>query len=274
MVSHELAQALDRDELTVSFQPKLDLESGDCRHAEALVRWSHPTLGTVSPAEFVPLAEHSGLMDQLTRQVLGKTVRQLAAWNRDGLRIKVSINVSAVDLLGGDLAGDLDRILHSHGVDAAQICLEITETAVMGHDAATQPVLEALDAIGVELAIDDFGTGYSSLAQLKRLPVAELTIDRAFLSGVPEDAEDTIIVRSVIELAHNMNLRVVAEGVETAACCRWLAATGCEMAQGYAIGRPMPAAEFATWVREFDPTRLFPTGETDSDVQISNSAIV
>ncbi len=264
-ISHELAQALENRALEVWYQPKLGLSDRDCRYAEALVRWQHPGLGRISPAEFVPIAEQSGLTEALTRLVVHKTIEQIAAWNAAGKRIKVSINISALDLLDDSLAGALDSLLARTGVDPNQICLEITETAVMNQGAATQSVLEALQRTGVELSIDDFGTGYSSLAQLRRMPVSELKIDRAFVGELPDNREDMVIVRSVIELAHNMNLRVVAEGVESAECCRWLAAAGCEMAQGFAIGRPMTAEDFAVWGATFDPATLFDEKEPDRD---------
>jgi diguanylate cyclase (GGDEF)-like protein len=238
----ELRAALDRDELRLFLQPKIALASGRMVGAEALVRWQHPTRGLVPPIDFIPFAEQTGFVRQLTLWMFEATA---AVWPRlAALGIqRVSVNLSTRDLLDAELPAKLDTILARHGMAATAFCLEITESAIMDEPQRAEATLNALSAAGFKLSIDDFGTGYSSLAYLKKLPVDELKIDKSFVMAMENDAEDAKIVRSTIDLAHNLGLSVVAEGVESAAIMAQLRALDCDEAQGYHMSRPVPVAE-------------------------------
>ena len=244
----ELRHAVEKDQLELHYQPVLDLRSGGVSHAEALVRWRHPQHGRMPPDEFIPLAEQSGSISLISRWVLGRAVADAARWSREGRGLGVAVNLSALDLRDDDLPGFVERLLREAGLPPLRLGLEITESAVMKDVGRARGLLAQLAAQGVRLAIDDYGTGYSSLAQLKRLPVQDLKIDRSFLSHLDEDGEDLVIVRSTIELGHNMGLGVVAEGVETAASLETLRQLGCDLAQGYHVSRPLPADEFLAWL--------------------------
>jgi diguanylate cyclase (GGDEF)-like protein len=247
-LAKELQLALEQDALDVYYQPKLDLTTGRIGQAEALLRWRHPRLGFVSPAEFVPIAERSGLMRPLTVAVLRKVVKDLAAWTARGLDLVVSANVSTIDLVDPHFPERLTRLIAEHRVPASRLTLEVTESALMSDPAGAGAVLERLRAAGFKLSIDDFGTGYSSLAQLKHMPVSELKIDKSFVLGLPDNADDAVIVRSTIELGHSLGLSVVAEGVEHERCMEFLRAAGCDLAQGYGISRPLPREDLLAFL--------------------------
>jgi EAL domain-containing protein (putative c-di-GMP-specific phosphodiesterase class I) len=238
-----LRLALERDELLLHYQPKADLRSGDIRGVEALVRWQHPEHGLLGPGEFIPLAERTGLIHPLTRSVLDGALDQAARWRRAGSPLSVAVNVSTRCLLDLAFPDQIAGQLAGWEVPPHLLVLEITESAVMADPARALEVLRGLHALGVAIAIDDFGTGYSSMAYLKELPVDELKIDRPFVSQMAASSRDAVIVRSTIDLGHNLGLRVVAEGVETRQAWEALAALGCDLAQGYYLGRPMPAAD-------------------------------
>jgi diguanylate cyclase (GGDEF)-like protein len=244
----ELRRAVEQDELLLHYQPKVSLADGRVHRAEALVRWLHPERGMVPPGDFIPFAEQTGYIRQISRWVIGEGIRQAAQWHRQGLDIAVSINVAARDLMSSDLLAYVSDMLDRHGVPASQVCLEITESGVMEDPARALDTLARLHTKGLRLSIDDFGTGYSSLAYLKKLPVKELKIDRSFVMHLVDDADDAAIVRSTIELGHNMGLEVVAEGVEGQAEVDLLAQLGCDEAQGYFFSRPLPAAAFEEWL--------------------------
>jgi EAL domain-containing protein (putative c-di-GMP-specific phosphodiesterase class I) len=218
---------------------------------EALVRWLHPQRGLVPPMQFIPFAEQTGFIRQITVWMLETGVQALQRWQEAGLAMKLSINLSTRDLLDPDLTDRVRRLLDRHRVSAARLCLEITESAIMDDPARALQTLQRLHELGVRLSIDDFGTGYSSLAYLKRLPVDELKIDRSFVTNMERDLHDARIVQSTIGLAHNLGLSVVAEGVETDKAWALLARLGCDEGQGYGIGRPMPSDEFLGWVRRW-----------------------
>lgn len=246
----ELRQAIEQDHLAIFYQPKLDLHAAKSMYVEALVRWRHPQRGFVTPDRFIPFAEQTGYIKAITAWVLNAAFRQCAVWRLAGLPMEVSINISARDLQNPDFTRDVVRLLESHAVDPRWICLEITESAVMEDPLRALDTLERLHAMGFRLSIDDFGTGYSSLAYLKKLPVDELKIDKSFVKGLVVDADDAAIVRATIDLAHNMGLKVSAEGVEEAAILDKLRSLGCDMAQGYHISRPLAAAELDAWMSE------------------------
>lgn len=242
----ELRRAVERDELRLYLQPKVSLNDGQTRAAEALVRWQHPERGLVPPVQFIPFAEQTGYVRQLTLWVFEEAARLLAQGLSQPLRL--SVNLSTRDLLDLELCSRLDTILARYGVQAESFCLEITESAIMDDPQRAEAMLNRLSDRGFKLSIDDFGTGYSSLAYLKRLPVDELKIDKSFVMGMESDPDDAIIVRSTIDLAHNLGLSVVAEGVESGAIQSRLQALGCDEAQGYHISRPIAAADFNAWL--------------------------
>jgi len=245
----ELRHAVETHELVLHYQPKVHLADPRELHVEALVRWQHPVRGLVAPSEFIPFAEQTGFIRQITQAVMARAVAQCVQWRREGLRIHVSINISARDLLDPELADRFANLAADHGCHPSWIALDITECANLDDPGHALRNLERLHALGCRISIDDYGTGYSSLAYLKRLPVNELKIDRSFVMGMVSDASDAVIVRSTVDLAHNMGLTVVAEGVEDEATLRKLRELGCDMAQGYHLSRPLPPDDVARWMR-------------------------
>jgi len=246
----ELRRALERQELRLYLQPKIAMASGRLVGAEALLRWEHPQRGLVPPMSFIPFAEQTGFVRQLTLWVFEEAARQWPMCQSLGLQ-RVSINLSTRDLMDTDLPAKLDAVLQRHRVSASAFCLEITESAIMDEPQRAEATLNALNAAGFKLSIDDFGTGYSSLAYLKRLPVDELKIDKSFVLAMERDVDDAKIVRSTIDLAHNLGLSVVAEGVENAAVWQQLQSLDCDEGQGFHMGRPMPAAELRAFAQRW-----------------------
>jgi diguanylate cyclase (GGDEF)-like protein len=246
----DLRQAARNGELSLHYQPKLDIRNGRVTQAEALLRWQHPQFGSVSPAEFILLAERTGSIQILTNWVIEDALRQLAEWAQRGLILQVSVNISADDLLGNDLADRVAALLKLYRVPAEQLIFEITESAIMREPEQSLKVLNRLRDFGISLSVDDFGTGYSSLAHLKRLPVQELKIDQSFVRDLDETSEDAVIVRSTIEMSHNLGLKVVAEGVEYEHSLRLLERWHCDTAQGYLISRPLNAIAFEAWISQ------------------------
>jgi diguanylate cyclase (GGDEF)-like protein len=243
----ELRHAVDHDELRLYLQPKLALGNARVVGAEALVRWQHPRRGLIPPMEFIPFAEQTGFIRVLTLWVFEQTAQLWKRLHDSGQTLTISINLSTRDLLDPELPQKFDALLVRHSVPAEAFCLEITESAIMDDPQRAQGTLDKLSALGFRLSIDDFGTGYSSLAYLKRLPVDELKIDKSFVLNMEKDLDDARIVRSTIDLAHGLGLTVVAEGVENAQVWELLRELACDEAQGFHMGRPMPAAEFARW---------------------------
>jgi EAL domain-containing protein (putative c-di-GMP-specific phosphodiesterase class I) len=230
-------------------QPKVDVASGELVGAEALVRWQHPTRGLVPPMEFIPFAEQTGYVRQLTLWVFEEAARQQAALVALGVR-RVSVNLSTRDLMDLELPDKLEAILLRQGARAEGFCLEITESAIMDDPQRAEATLNRLYHRGYKLSIDDFGTGYSSLAYLRRLPVQELKIDKSFVMAMEREEGDAKIVRSTIDLAHNLGLSVVAEGVENAAILAQLGTLGCDEAQGYFLSKPVPLAQLQAWAEK------------------------
>jgi diguanylate cyclase (GGDEF)-like protein len=250
----ELRQAIDDGDLEVHFQPKADLSSGMIVGVEALVRWRHRTYGLLSPDVFVPLAEHVGLIRPLTLMVLHAAVVEQHRLHDRGFRIGVAVNVSVRSVLDVQLPDQVDAVLQVHGMEASHLTLEITESSVMADPGRTIGILGRLQRLGVSISVDDFGTGYSSLSYLKRLPVSEIKIDRTFVAGLLDNDSDAAIVRSTIELAHNLGLRVVAEGVEDRLTWLRLTALGCDQAQGYFVSAPLAADALAVWMERTNLT--------------------
>ena len=245
---NDFGAALERtDQLRLVFQPRIDLTSGACVGAEALLRWSHPELGEVSPGEFIPIIEQTSLTRATTAKVLDMGLKQLGAWCAAGLNLQLSINVSAANLNESDFAQQVQLYLLKHRVRPAMLELEVTESAVMDNAAQAVEQLSMLAQAGVRLAIDDFGTGYSSLAYLQRLPVHVVKIDQSFIRELLSGEREQTLVRSMISLSHDLGYRVVAEGVEAAAVSERLAELACDEAQGYFFARPMELAHFDGW---------------------------
>ena len=249
----ELRRAIENNEFRLQMQPKISLGTGDVIGAEALIRWIHPDRGMVFPDDFIPFAEKSGFIRIMTLWVLEQSAAVCNQLNACGLHLKISVNLSPRDLLDQDLPNKFGAILQRHHVTPQSFCLEITESAIMDDPVRALHTLERLHAMDVELSIDDFGTGYSSLAYLKRLPVDELKIDKSFVMNMEHDTDDAQIVRSTIDLGHNMGLRVVAEGIESVESWRLLEAMGCDQGQGYLISKPMPAEQLADWIARWVP---------------------
>jgi EAL domain-containing protein (putative c-di-GMP-specific phosphodiesterase class I) len=235
-----LAAALARDDLLLHYEPCMDLRTRRIVGVEALARWQHERRGLIEPAMFIPLAEESGLIDRLTELVFAKAIAQVAAWHADGLALRCSVNFSACSVGNLALIDRACELCRAHDVDPASLVVELTETAATSDFEPLRATLERLRACGFETAIDDFGTGFSSLARLHQLPFTEIKLDRSFVAGMPHSRECRVIVKSTIDMAHDLGLRVVAEGVENAALLEAVVLQGCDLAQGYGIARPLP----------------------------------
>ena len=244
LIEAGLRSAIHRNELSLVFQPKIDLATRRIFGAEALLRWKHPKLGMISPARFVPVAEEAGLVGQIGEWVLHTACRQIRQWQDAGHALQVAVNVSARQFQDYDVAELVKDIMRDTGVMASNLEIELTESAVMNDAEASIVTLERLAALGVQIAIDDFGTGYSSLSYLKRLPLDVLKIDQSFVRDISSDPNDAAIVRAIITLARSLGIKVIAEGVENEAQLAFLNAYGCHYAQGYLFGRPLTAPQF------------------------------
>jgi diguanylate cyclase (GGDEF)-like protein len=247
-LQQDLRQAIERGELELHYQPKVDTAHGQVHGLEALLRWRHPQRGMISPAVFVPLAERFGLIGAIGLWVIDEACAQLARWHASGLHCRVAINLSPYQLRQPDLPARIRSALERHGIHPAQLVCEITETAMMENLQAERSVMDRIAALGVRLSIDDFGTGYSSLAHLRSIPARQLKIDRSFVTDLAENADARAVLDAVVRLAHALRMEVVAEGVETPAQREALVRLGCDLLQGYAIARPMPAAEVPRWL--------------------------
>jgi diguanylate cyclase len=244
----DLRRAIAAGELILHYQPKVSTDTGVMNSVEALVRWQHPTLGLVQPDGFIPQAESTAVIHALTTEVLRLALSQVRTWAGAGRSIPVAVNISARCLLDPRFPAHVRELLDAHDVAPYLLCLELTETAVMTDYDLALVVLQALDTMGVSLSIDDFGTGYSSMSYLKTLPVKELKIDRSFVMAMANDPDSAVIVRSTIDLAHDLGMTVVAEGVEDRITRNDLAGMGCDLVQGYEICRPVPAGELELWM--------------------------
>jgi diguanylate cyclase (GGDEF)-like protein/PAS domain S-box-containing protein len=245
-----LGRAIRENQLLLHFQPKIQLSSNRVYGFEALLRWNHPELGFIPPADFIPIAEHSNLIYPMTLWVLENGIRHCKHWLDQGFEISMAMNLSARNLLDDRIALDLKRLLRQYELPGHLVELEITESTIMADPSRAEAALARIHRLGVKLSVDDFGTGYSSLAYLKRLPVQTLKIDSSFVRSMLDDEQDEIIVNSTIHLAHNLGLKVVAEGVESPAVYQKLVDLGCDQAQGFYMGKPLPAPEAELWLRE------------------------
>jgi len=241
-IEHKIRQALTRNEFTVYFQPQLDLVSGQVVGSEALCRWIHPEMGMVSPGEFIPIAEASGLILPIGEFVLRTACRQTKVWEESGLSsLRIAVNISAHQFQKPNLVQTVAEILCETGLNPKRLELELTESAVMKNPESAIATLRELKAMGLQISIDDFGTGYSSLSYLKRFPLDILKIDQSFMRDATKDPNDAAIVKAIITLAHSLNLLVIAEGVETEEQLRFLRQLGCDEMQGFLFSRPLPA---------------------------------
>jgi len=252
----DLKRAVERDELILHYQPKINMQSLQVGSVEALVRWIHPQHGFMPPDEFIGLAESSGNIGLLTQWVLEAVVRQLSVWRAEGIELKAAVNLSALDLQDESLSTRLYNLLDKYDVPANRLILEVTESAMMRDAERALAVLAKLRSEGLTISIDDFGTGYSSLAKLKDLPIDELKIDRAFVTDIERGTTKAMIIKAIIDLGHSMNLTVISEGVETQAEWDLLSELGNDVVQGYLISRPLTATDFSTWWHQRYPANF------------------
>jgi diguanylate cyclase (GGDEF)-like protein len=249
ILSNDLRNAVQAGQLSVNYQPKINIRTGAVIGTEALIRWKHPTLGFVGPDRFIPIAEQTGLMRPLTEFVLDTALQDLRRLSDQGYTTSMAINLSAVSLQDPELESLLLNAAGKWGAQPSQVVLEITETAVMDKTVHAMEVLQSLDKLGFKISMDDFGTGYSSLVNLRRLPIQELKVDRTFVMNMLTNEEDATIVRTIIDLGHSLGKKVVAEGVESETVLQALAELGCDIAQGYHISRPVPFETLANWLK-------------------------
>ncbi|RUM39085.1 MAG: GGDEF-domain containing protein [Desulfobulbus sp.] len=243
----ELRQALQRDELVLYYQPQIDLKTRTVKQAEALIRWEHPVHGLLPPNEFIKLAERTGLIKDLTNWVLDESISQILKWEQQDFPMTLAVNISPSCLLNTDLPEIIIGSLGSHNLGRSMLTIEITETSIIQDPELASEVLNRLKKLGADISIDDFGTGYSSLALLKKLPVSEMKIDKSFVMDMLNNDDDETIVKSIIDLAHNLGLSVVAEGVESLVIAQRLQQLNCDTLQGYYFSKPLPAKEFKAW---------------------------
>lgn len=248
----DLKQAIQHDQLLLYIQPKIDITTRRAVGGEALIRWVHPEKGMIFPDQFIPFAEQTGVISDITNWMLLRACQVLADFQKQGLRLSLAVNLSTRDLNNMQLPAQIAHLLSSHGLEAKALKLEITEGSLMQDPERAELVVKKLAAMGLHLAIDDFGTGYSSLAYLRQLPVQELKIDRSFVMFMDKNSGDASIVKSTIDLAHNLGLMVVAEGIENEYVLNQLARLGCNEGQGYFIGKPMPEKDFSIWLQRWE----------------------
>jgi diguanylate cyclase (GGDEF)-like protein len=264
----DLRRAVAEHELVLHYQPQVELEGGQPVAVEGLVRWCHPQRGLLGPLEFIEVAERTGVIKDLTQQVLDIGLRDLRAWREDGRDLSLSLNVSVRSLLDRRFPEEVEKLLAQHGIDGESLTLELTESSLMVDPDLAKETMHRLAELGVSVAIDDFGTGYSSLAYLTDLPIGELKIDKSFVRAMSSDNRNAIVVRSTIELAHNLGLRTVAEGIEDVPTYDCLRTLGCELAQGFYMSKPLPADSLLLWWDLHTGQPAVPDSAEDADVII------
>jgi diguanylate cyclase (GGDEF)-like protein len=246
----EMRGGIERNEFELYYQPKRHLRSGLMTRAEVLMRWNHPTRGLLIPVSFIPIAERTGLIKMMTDWILDRALQQCREWQDAGAPVHIAVNVSAKSLLEETLPSKVLSLLEKWNVDPRFLKIEITESSIMADPAHALAIMSMLQSMGVRLSVDDFGTGYSSLTHLRQLPIDEIKIDKSFVMGMLTSDADAAIVRTVIDLAHNLGKQVCAEGVENPETLQRLEEMGCDLAQGYYISRPVPAAALMTWLTD------------------------
>jgi EAL domain-containing protein (putative c-di-GMP-specific phosphodiesterase class I)/CheY-like chemotaxis protein len=253
--AEDLAAGIDRGELHVHYQPKVDIQTGEVRGVEALARWTHPTLGPVSPAQFIPLAEKNNLIHPLTMQVMNEAMQQTASWLDQGLHLSVAINLSPLLLDRSELTDEITSLQRCYGLPSDQVMFEITECSLVSSQGVALGVLARLRLKGFGLSIDDYGTGFSSMQQLVRIPFTELKIDRSFVHKAHERENLQVILRSALDMAGKLGIATVAEGIETLEDWRLLQKFGCTLGQGYLIAKPMSASDLPYWLEDYNNRR-------------------
>jgi len=261
-IGGELRAAIARNALELHFQPQVNLRSGMVESAEALLRWFHPTQGTIGPDEFIAIAESTDLIRPLTEWTLRGALAQIRSWRERGVHMRIAVNLSARLLQDTGFPSQLRQLLEKSGVAAASLELEITESAMMLDPARALRVIQEIDKLGVLISIDDFGTGYSSLGYLRDLPVHSLKLDKSFVMGMRDNTDDRVIVESTAQMAHALKLQLVAEGVESEWDARFLSAAGYDYAQGFRYARALPADKCLAWVVEFNATAVLTAGDS------------
>jgi len=251
-LASELKTAIQGRQLALYLQPKVNLKTKRGYAAEALVRWIHPEKGLIFPDQFIPFAEQTGLIKDITLWMLEEACRVHTELKTEGIELTIAVNISTRDLIDSDFPDKVEAIFKRFNIAENAISLEITESSIMDDPVRAEATLHRLANMGLKIAIDDFGTGYSSLGYLKRLPVKELKIDKSFVMNMEKNDNDTIIVRSTVDLGHNLNLKVVAEGIENIEVWNILAKMGCDYGQGYFMGKPMPEKDFKSWLDKWE----------------------
>ncbi|MDB6096255.1 MAG: hypothetical protein JWM09_533 [Francisellaceae bacterium] len=256
-LEQDLRKALEKNELIINYQPKIDIETGHIIGAEALVRWAHPTLGLISPDEFIPLAEQTGLIVPIGNWVIKESCRQLASWQKSGLtpplcpiHLCIAINLSAYQFKTGDVASLIALIIWETGLDASMLEIELTESLIMENPEKIKLMLRVLKSMGMQISIDDFGTGYSSLSHLRQFPINSLKIDKSFIQDITLKSDASIIVTSIISMAKKLGLKIIAEGVETEAQLAFLKKEGCDVMQGFLFSEGVEAEQFVELLKQ------------------------
>jgi diguanylate cyclase (GGDEF)-like protein len=249
-LAHDLSTAIEQDQLVLNYQPVINMNSGRICGVESLLRWAHPKHGNVPPNVFIPLAEQTGTIDVLTAWVLNKALEQSARWRDQGTDLRVSVNLSPLTLHNADFADTVATALKRWKATPENLVLEITESAIISDAVRATETVERLHDLGVSISIDDFGSGYSSLAHIRKLPVSELKVDKSYVMNMTTEQDDLVIVRTLVELGHNLGLKVVGEGIEDAETWRLLSELGCDFGQGFHMARPMDAAALEKWLHE------------------------
>lgn len=247
MSATEIRGALQGGQFELAFQPKVTLSTGTLSGVEVLTRWGHPTLGTVPPSIFIPIAENGGLMEDLTNWMLGAALRQWGAWREIGLMLEMAVNISALSFEQLNFPDRIEAMCEEQAVPCAYLTIELTESATL-QSARLMDAMTRLRLKGMKISLDDYGTGYSSLMQLHQLPFNEIKIDQSFVRDADTSRDSRIILKSIIDLAHNLEMTVTAEGVETTAVLELLTCLGCDQAQGYLVGLPMPSTDLLNWL--------------------------
>lgn len=250
LMVQDLRRALQGNQLELYYQPKIDMMRRRIVGVEALLRWKHPTHGFISPDVFVPLSEQYGMIDQLTQWVLNASLEQMKRWREMKIDLLMSVNLSAVTLHNLEFPATIAAALKKWRIEPQRLVLEVTESAIILDSARAVEIISRLDAMGMSVSVDDFGTGYTSLAYIRRLPIREIKIDKSFILNMRENADDAVIVRTIIELGHSLGLEVVAEGIEDAITYDLLTALNCDLGQGYFMGRPVPAVGLESWLKD------------------------
>jgi EAL domain-containing protein (putative c-di-GMP-specific phosphodiesterase class I) len=249
-LSNDLRKAIDNNELELYYQPQINTVNNDCNSFEALIRWHHPENGIIPPDDFIPLAEHTGLIISVSEWVLNSALKQISDWRKKGFNFNVAVNLSSIDVQDASLPSRIKLLLDAHDISTDKLIIEVTETAMMLNVKNAKKILQQIHDIGIKIALDDFGTGYSSLNHLRHFPIDEVKIDRSFISSMISNKDDYALVKAIIDLSHDLNIAVVAEGVETLQEVHLLNKLNCDRLQGYHFSKPIPAQQVISSLKE------------------------